>query len=255
MRVVDRLDEIIAESQQRGSRRGYFAALYRATTLRVRDNIEDGRFEDAERMSRMDAIFANYYFRAEADHRRGRPVPQAWQAAFSAEGEDGVLILQHLLLGMNAHINLDLGQAALDTAQAWNQDLKGLYKDYRHLNFILKHMIDNVQDALNEVSPWLGVLDWIGGEADELVASFSISAARELAWNTALDIERDPARREVLVAGLDRKAHDVARGVRVWGGWLAPLVRWRERDKGRGVEGVREVTAALLRRYPERPGR
>jgi hypothetical protein len=248
--VVERLDEIIARSQQEGSRRGYFAALYRATTLRVRANIQAQAFDDAARMSRMDAIFANHYLLAEAADRAGQPVPGPWRAAFAAEEDDSLLILQHLLLGMNAHINLDLGQAAADTARVHGQELDALYKDYRHLNHILREMIDTVQDALAEVSPWLWALDWLGGEQDELAASFSITKAREQAWRAALAIERVPEARGALVQELDQKTRLIARLIVDGGSWLAPLVRWREHDRRGGREEVAQVTASLLRRFP-----
>ena len=62
--VIEQLDDIIDWSIIRSSRLGYFAALYRKVTIKVKDGIRDGYFEDAERMERLDVIFANRYLEA-----------------------------------------------------------------------------------------------------------------------------------------------------------------------------------------------
>ena len=56
--VIRQLDDIIDWSIRNDSRLGYFAALYRKVTLQVKSGITDGFFEDAERMERLDVIFA-----------------------------------------------------------------------------------------------------------------------------------------------------------------------------------------------------
>ena len=62
--VLDQLDEIIEIARARSSRLGYFPALYRKVTARVRDAILAGRFEDGRRMEHMDVVFANRYIDA-----------------------------------------------------------------------------------------------------------------------------------------------------------------------------------------------
>ena len=46
-------------------------------------------------------------------------------------------------------------------------------------------MLDDVQDRLAGVSPWLGLLDVVGGRSDEEVCTFCLSGARDLAWKSA----------------------------------------------------------------------
>jgi len=54
------LDAIIAECTTERDRLGYFAALYRQVTIRVRDDIaKRDVFEDNERMERLDVTFAD----------------------------------------------------------------------------------------------------------------------------------------------------------------------------------------------------
>jgi len=181
--VLTLLDRIVDDARQQGSRLGYFAALYRNVTLRVKDGIAQGRFEDGPRMEHFDVRFANRYFTAYHRHREGQAPMPCWQVAFDAATRWRPLILQHLLLGMNAHINLDLGVAAARVSPG--AQLANLERDFREINNVLIEMLDHVQDRLSAVSPWLGVLDMVGGGADELIAKAGLKGTRELAWQTA----------------------------------------------------------------------
>ncbi len=104
--VVEHLDALIDWARREHSRVGYFAAMYRGVTRRVHEGIIAGRFEDGERMERLDVAFASRYLEAVAQYRRGEPTTQAWNVAFAAATSWRPIVLQHLLLGINAHINL-----------------------------------------------------------------------------------------------------------------------------------------------------
>ncbi|MCA1687697.1 MAG: DUF5995 family protein, partial [Actinobacteria bacterium] len=93
------------------------------------------------------------------------------------------IVLQHLLLGVNAHINLDLGIAAAQTSPG--TQLAGLRRDFDSINNILWAMLDDVQDKLTLVSPLMTLLDSTGGRTDEAILNFSIIRAREAAWRVA----------------------------------------------------------------------
>ena len=96
------------------------------------------------------------------------------------------IILQHLLAGMNAHINLDLGIAAVEAAPG--DAIHDLAADFRAINNLLFELTQKVEDGVLVVSPWIGLLDTIGGRTGDAVIEFSIAKARALAWNTALDL-------------------------------------------------------------------
>jgi len=110
--VIEQLDEIIARSHSENGRLGYFATLYRNVTVEVKRGIAQGRFENGPRMERLDVTFANRYLTALGCYLRGEQASKCWVTAFKAATEWPPIVLQHLLLGMNAHINLDLGAAA-----------------------------------------------------------------------------------------------------------------------------------------------
>lgn len=110
--VLRALDGIIKWSFDRRSRLGYFAAVYRRVTMAVKQGVADNIFQDGARMERLDVIFANRYLDALQEFRNGQPTTMSWRAAFQAAAYWYPLAPQQLLVGMNAHINLDLGVAA-----------------------------------------------------------------------------------------------------------------------------------------------
>jgi len=187
--VLEQLAAVVAEAKAENSRLGLFAYVYYRTTLQIRQAVRDGAFEDGPRMERFDVAFANLYLKAYRDYRAQRPVSRAWQMAFDAAPSD-LTILQHILLGMNAHINLDLGVAAQETMRG--QPIGLLEADFRHVNAILAGLVDELQSALGRVSPLLFLLDWIGGWRDERVIDFSMAAARRFAWELACTLSMLP---------------------------------------------------------------
>src|SRR5438132_477142 len=112
--ILLQLEDIITESIRTNNRAGYFAALYYKVTASVKEGIAGGRFENGPRMERLDVIFASRYLDALNAWKNGGPVTGSWRAAFEATKKSSLLVLQQLLLGMNAHINLDLGIAAVE---------------------------------------------------------------------------------------------------------------------------------------------
>ncbi len=212
--VLEALDAIIARAIQEESRLGYFAAIYRKVTAAVKEGIETGFFDDGSRMERLDVVFANRYLSALDLFQQGARPTRSWQLAFEAAADWRPIILQHLFVGINAHINLDLGIAASQTAPG--RELPGLRRDFDRINEILAWLIHEIQDDIDEVSPWISLLDWIGGRHDEEVVRFSIDVARAEAWRFATELAPLPpetwagpiAARDARVAHLARVVLD-----------------------------------------------
>lgn len=184
--VLDALDEVIRRSLERRDRAGYFAAMYRQVTAKVAEGIAAGFFDDGPRMERLDVTFASRYLDALAAHQAGRPPTRSWDLAFRATAQARPLIVQHLLVGMNAHINLDLGIAAATTAPG--NALPGLRRDFDRINEVLAQMIGGIEGDVAEVSPWIGLLGRIGGRHDDEIVRFSIEVARTEAWRFAVEL-------------------------------------------------------------------
>jgi hypothetical protein len=92
--VIARLDAIIVSAQRNRNREGYFAALYKRVTVRVRDGIARGEFQDGARMTTLDVTFANRYLHAQASHAIAAPTTGVWDVAFAAAARWQPLVLQ-----------------------------------------------------------------------------------------------------------------------------------------------------------------
>ena len=75
--VIQHLDEILKWSRNNHSRLGYFAALYRAVTVSVKEKLGTGFFDDDARLERVGVAFANRYFEAFSQHQNGQTPSQA----------------------------------------------------------------------------------------------------------------------------------------------------------------------------------
>lgn len=202
--VIAELDVIIAAAIAEGSRLGLFAALYRQVTVRVKQGIASGFFEDGPRMARLDTIFANRYLDALATWQAHGAPSRSWWCAFDAAQRTDLILLQHLLLGINAHINLDLGIAAATTCPG--DALAALRTDFDRINQILGALTDDVKRVIGEFSPLLHLLDELGGPLDDSLINFSMTIARDDAWrHAAVLAAQAPAQQAPTIDVLDRK--------------------------------------------------
>lgn len=253
-RVVARADDLFdllwAQSMacaERGDRNGYFSALYTLMTGRVAQGIRLGRFSNPARLEALTCHFAMRYLDAYDAHARGDAAPRCWAMAFDASTRWRPVILQHLLLGMNAHINFDLGIAAAEVSDG--HDLVALESDFNEINLVLAELLSDVQDRLARVSPWMGILDRLGGRHDDAIVNFSMRRARDAAWRVArTHAPLDPLSREAAASDLDVRIARFARVVASPGVLLtvamAPI-RLRERAAvGEVIEALMRPTAA-----------
>ncbi len=241
--VIRALEAIVEWAWTTRSRSGYFAQVYLSTTRAVKEAIDAGEFEASERLARLDLVFALRYLDAFDAFHDGRRPSRSWQMALEADRDRSLLVLQHVLLGMNAHINLDLGVAAAEVAPG--EALAGLRADFDRVNDILAGITGRVEVALGQTSPVFGLLDRLAGAHDAAAIMWSIRAARRAAWASA---ERLAARSgEELGVGIDALDSDVALlawlivGDPLSREAMAPL-RWSEEPETRAViEALRGI--------------
>ena len=151
--VLKLLAAIVADTKARKDPLGYFPALYRQVTLRVKAGITAGDFDNGPRMARFDAQFANAYFTAYDQYRSNQRPSRVWQFAFDRARGERTIILQNLLLAINAHINLDLG-VVTGTAFAAAK-LDDFHDDFNKINAVLASLIPLARNAVEDFSPLL----------------------------------------------------------------------------------------------------
>jgi Family of unknown function (DUF5995) len=229
--TIGTLEAIVDRCAAAGDRGGYFAAMYLAVTNTMRERAAEGTFQDPARMERFITGFAGRYLDAVAAWQAGAPCTASWRVAFEASRRRRPIILQHLLLGMNAHINLDLGVAASDVGAGASID--AVRADFDAVNDVLGELIDGCQGALDEVSPWFQLADRVGGRGDETLIRFSLVLARRQAWSVATKLSTlSGPDRDKEIAAVDTATARLADGIEHPGlaaSALLLVVRARER--------------------------
>jgi len=202
--VISALENIILKSEQTNSPAGYFAALYRKVTIKVEEGIATGFFEDCPRMEQLDVAFAKRYINAWFLHQNGEPTSLSWQKAFNFSTRYRPIVLQHLLLGMNAHINLDLGIAAAEISRGKN--MADLENDFNRINEILSSLVHEVEEDLAAVWPTFRLILKLAGKVDDFLVNFSMKLARDGAWKFANQLSAAPDNQiQTLIEARDQK--------------------------------------------------
>lgn len=178
--VIIQLEAIIDECIKTKNRAGYFAALYHKVTCAVLEGIRKNEFEDRERMARLDVLFANRYIAAWHASKKKSSMSKSWRAAFEQTKKRSTLVLQHLLLGINAHINLDLGIAAVETMNG--EEISVLRRDFVRINTLLSSLLLDVLKDIQRVSPLSSILGLHARNGKSMLINFTIESARDGAW-------------------------------------------------------------------------
>ncbi|MFW5705531.1 MAG: DUF5995 family protein [Bacteroidota bacterium] len=181
--VIDELGRIVGECEKHHDPCGYFAALYQKVTIRVKEGILNGYFDDGARMAELDVIFALRYIDAYYAWKRNGEITASWQRVFESSIRYWPVVFQHLLLGMNAHINLDLAIAAAEVSKGKN--IQHLKKDFVRINEILSSLVVDVQQNLSAIWPTLTKILRLSGKVDDFMVDFSMKLARNGAWRHA----------------------------------------------------------------------
>jgi len=179
--VIGELRSLIDWALAQPSRIGYFASLYLRVTETIRSKIGTGYFDDDSRMAMLDAAFASRYLSAVQQFRSQDPaLPKAWGVALDATNRNGLIIVQHLLLSMNPHINIDLAVAAARTCPG--SSIAALQGDFDKINDILASVVPTVISEIGVLSPYLHLLADLSEDAETSIINFSLVAARDASW-------------------------------------------------------------------------
>jgi hypothetical protein len=158
--------------------------------------------------------FANAYRQALASHQDGRPgnMATAWRQSFDACRNPRVSVFQHLLLGINAHINHDLPYAVLQGG--FDVHCERCYRDHRRIDDALRAATPLVRQRLGAVyGRSLHVAnDQYGRLLDDAVA-LTFERARHNSWVLASALAAAGSASERLGIGalIDRRAESAGR--------------------------------------------
>ena len=207
--VIADLDVIIGRARDERSELGIFPAMYRTVTAGVRQAVDTGFFDHNDAMEELSIVFADRYLDAYDAMDRGISPTEAWRVAFAAaKDHKRRMVVQHLLAGMTAHINLDLGIA---TAAVAGEQPEAMYVDFFRVNQILFEQVDAFQAMLNSVSSRMAWIDRMGGSLDERLTETAIGGARERAWHLAIDLLDNSDRAEAIIAARDHETAHLGR--------------------------------------------
>jgi hypothetical protein len=165
------------------------------TTQAVADEIARGGFADSDWVRRWDLAFAELYVDAALGAAQaGRPVPGPWRVAFDAAAtRPAAAPLQHVLFGLNAHINYDLPQALLAVISPAEFDdpelLSRREADHRHVDAVLQSRVGAEDDELGAVSK-VTLLDRLLRPANRAASRRFLAEARQKVWHNVVVLDR-----------------------------------------------------------------
>lgn len=164
----------------------WFNWLYLRVTEAVEARLAGGGFADPAWLAQLDVQFARLYFGALEATLSGQSCPGCWRALFDSRNRLAVARIQFALAGINAHINHDLCQAIAATCELTAcapQHVTKQYQDYTTLNTTLDGLIEFAKQNLHV--RLLGDPLPPVSRLEDTVAAWSVSAAREAAWQNA----------------------------------------------------------------------
>jgi hypothetical protein len=185
--LIEAMTAQLAPLGARRNPRRFFHATYLRTTEAVRAELSAGGFNDPAWVERWDVAFARLYLDALQEDLSGGRVPGPWAAAFAAaDAERAVPPLQHVLLGMNAHINYDLPQALLAViSDAEFDDVPLMQRraaDHRHIDHVLASLVDRREALPDAPASRPTVSERLLAPANRLATKRFLTEARAKVW-------------------------------------------------------------------------
>ncbi|MCR9141204.1 MAG: DUF5995 family protein [bacterium] len=235
--ILQKLAEIIASARKDRNRVGYFAAFYSRLIVRVRDGIADGVFDDGSRVERLSVVLAERYFEAVGLFNQGGRPMRSWEIALRANRDFWLLVPQHILLALNAHINLDLAVATVASGPA--DALPKFRADFERMDRMLSELLEEVLQELRQIWPALGAIDPLIRGPENSLMRFSLNRAREHAWDLAHELDGlNAAARGPILDRHDSQILAIAEAIRNPGLQNVPLMSVRLIERGGVAETI-----------------
>ena len=182
--VIDLMEKIEAALES-GDGLKWFNFLYLAVTQEIRDHPPAGGWVREEWLTQLDVNFAGLYFSAiEAFLQGDSRLASSWTVLFDARYKSGIDRIQFALAGMNAHINHDLSLALIQTNRQFGIQpslASPEHDDFERVNNLLQAVTPKALQTL--ATGLVGEVVQDSGKIGRLLAFWSVSAARDLAWD------------------------------------------------------------------------
>lgn len=230
--ALERVSEKLTED---GDPRAAFPDIYAIITRRVGESVAlgAGEFFLAPRwISRLAGRFCERYLETLRWSLTGhRQDTNAWGLAYQACDAQGMLPIQHVLLGLSAHINFDLALGIYRTivelgAEHDAETLRLFKHDHDAVNHLLRAAIPEAFDHLiaHHRCPGASLLFHHAYALSEWTAIHILSSWRDRVWYDAMALLRaDPAGREELVRRMELRSRRYAHLLAVPGVAMLPL--------------------------------
>jgi len=195
--VLVRMEQQLAELDRAGDPARFFLGTYLRTTRAVADALDDGTFEDPAWVAELDVAFAQLYLDALAAYRRDpESAPATWRRAFAAD--PSLPPEAHVLLGVHAHINVDLPQALIATMPPGDFTDHGICakrrRDHGRIDRVLASRVAAEDDELARISGPPPLLDRLLRPFNQLGTQRFLREARAKVWANTVALNR--ARRQ-----------------------------------------------------------
>jgi hypothetical protein len=188
--LQDRLDTLPAHLAHRRT----FISTYLRTTEAVGRAVDAGFFEDGAWVEQWDVVFADLYLVAHDADAAGEPAPRPWRATFDASPR--LHPLQHLLLGVNAHINYDLPQSLVAVIPEEDFDdaevLERRRRDHERIDRVLSSRIAAEDSELRSLGP-MALVDRLLTPVNRLASRRFLRESRRKVWHNTFAL-RDARR-------------------------------------------------------------
>ena len=253
--VISCLEKIIKESEQNSSRIGYFAALYKLVTISIRNEISKGEasiFQFPDRMEQFDIIFANRYLEAYTKFQGGEEPTASWKIAFTNCKNPNLLVIQHLFIGMNAHIFLDLGIAAAQLCKEGGVPITSIKKDFNCINTIIDGLVAQVEDELNAIWPTLKhFVKYIPFELAKKTMDLGIDKAREEAWDFAVSYYHSPSYNEKeIISARDQQVYGYGQTLVSPPRMISAFLSWAKKSENSSIsENIAYLNGEILEKF------
>jgi hypothetical protein len=191
--AIERMVETLNSLEPYGDKKAIFLNCYLLMTEQMYQAVNQGRFKDGTWVMILLERFADYYFDAlDQYNHKEKFTPKVWHFVHDSSDHSRMHVLQHLFLGINAHINYDLVLTLHDViSDEWcsmDESMKALrFHDHCIVNDIIAETIDEVQDKVVErYAPSMDIIDKGMGRLDEKIFEWLIRRWRGEVWKDFL---------------------------------------------------------------------